>query len=72
MERAQIFVLVLLIVFWLLPAIPNLALTLRRFHDANFSGWLILLNLAPFVGRIVGLVFAVPPSNPRGVRFDRP
>ncbi|MBQ1444158.1 MAG: DUF805 domain-containing protein [Renibacterium sp.] len=69
---APIFALVLFIVFWLLHLVPALALGVRRFHDANFSGWLILLNLVPFLGRIAGFVFSVLPSNPRGVRFDRP
>ena len=47
-------------VFWVLIAfIPNLAVTVRRFHDHNISGWwylgLLLFGLIPFVGLLANL-----------------
>ena len=36
--------------------VPNLAVSVRRLHDTNRSGWWLLLNLVPF-GGIVVLVF---------------
>ncbi len=39
--------------------IPSLAVTVRRLHDSNKSGWLILIGLIPFVGSIVLLVFMI-------------
>jgi uncharacterized membrane protein YhaH (DUF805 family) len=30
--------------------IPGLAVTVRRLHDTNKSGWFILVSLIPFVG----------------------
>ncbi|MFL6729835.1 MAG: DUF805 domain-containing protein [Sphingomicrobium sp.] len=49
-----------MLVFWLLIAfIPNLAVTVRRFHDHNISGWwylgLVLFGLIPFVGLLANL-----------------
>lgn len=32
--------------------IPTLAVTVRRLHDTNKSGWFILVSLIPFVGGI--------------------
>lgn len=36
--------------------IPSLAVQVRRFHDQELSGWLILINLVPTIGSIIVLV----------------
>ena len=61
-----------LVAVWALATlIPQIAVTVRRLHDANLSGWLVLLRLLPSVGDIVVLVLTVLPSNPAGARFDK-
>ena len=47
------------IIYGLGVLIPSLAVTVRRLHDTNNSGWLILLGLIPCVGGIVLLVFMI-------------
>lgn len=37
--------------------IPSLAVQVRRFHDQDKSGWFVLINLVPYVGGLVVLVF---------------
>ncbi len=37
--------------------IPGLAVAIRRLHDTNKSGWMILIGLIPVVGSIVLIVF---------------
>ncbi len=37
--------------------IPSIAVTARRFHDQDKSGWWMLVMLVPFLGWIVLLVF---------------
>ena len=69
---AAIFGYVLLGIWGLATFVPSLALSVRRLHDGNFSGWLLLLLLIPFLGAIAVLVFMILPSNPAGQRFDRP
>lgn len=64
--------LILIFAFYLAVLIPSIALLVRRLHDGNFSGWLALLGLIPFVGGLAVLVFALLPSNPAGQRFDQP
>jgi uncharacterized membrane protein YhaH (DUF805 family) len=37
--------------------VPLLALEARRFHDQNMSGWFTLINLVPYLGPLVVMVF---------------
>jgi uncharacterized membrane protein YhaH (DUF805 family) len=62
----------LLVIWGLGTIVPSLALTVRRLHDSNKSGWLLLLGLIPFAGAIILFVFAVLGPDPAGQRFDRP
>jgi uncharacterized membrane protein YhaH (DUF805 family) len=47
-----IFILVLLALI-----IPQSAVQVRRFHDQDKSGWFALLNLIPYLGALIVLVF---------------
>ena len=55
---------ILYILYALAAFIPSLAVTVRRLHDTNRSGWNILWCLLPVVGPIVLLVFMVSDSTP--------
>ena len=37
--------------------IPSIAVQVRRFHDQDRSGWMILLGFIPYVGGLIVLVF---------------
>lgn len=67
-----IFGYILLVIWGLATIVPSLALVVRRLHDGNFSGWLVLVGLVPFLGALALLVFMILPSNPAGQRFDQP
>lgn len=43
--------------------VPALAVTVRRLHDVDRSGWWFLIVLVPLVGVIVLLVFTVQDSG---------
>ncbi len=43
--------------YLLATLIPSLAVTIRRFHDQDKSGWFVLLGLIPAIGSIILLVF---------------
>lgn len=58
-------VLTITVIAYLLLFLPNLAVTVRRFHDTGHSGWLVLLTLIPSVGLIVTIVFGCIDSKPR-------
>jgi uncharacterized membrane protein YhaH (DUF805 family) len=62
--------LILMSLYGLAVFIPGIAVSVRRLHDANFSGFMYLLVLVPFVGGLVVLIFMLMPSNPAGARFD--
>jgi uncharacterized membrane protein YhaH (DUF805 family) len=51
-------------IYMLLMLCPTLAVTARRLHDTNKSGWLQLLNLLPLVGFFVIIYFTVQDSQP--------
>lgn len=44
-------------IFWLATIIPSIAVQVRRFHDQDRSGWMVLLAFIPYVGGIIVLVF---------------
>jgi len=43
--------------FWLATIVPDLAVTVRRLHDTESSGWWILLALIPLIGMVVLIVW---------------
>ena len=59
------------VILWLAVIVPLIAVTVRRLHDTDRSGWWYLLMLVPFVGLIV-LVFMLLPSTPGDNRFGAP
>jgi uncharacterized membrane protein YhaH (DUF805 family) len=59
----------LLGLFALGTIIPALAVSVRRLHDTDKSGWWILIALVPLVGAIVLLVFYVTDGTPGTNRF---
>jgi uncharacterized membrane protein YhaH (DUF805 family) len=60
----------LLVLLSLASIVPNIALSVRRLHDANFSGLLYLITFVPYLGSFALIVFAALPSNPLGERYD--
>ncbi|MEO8722679.1 MAG: DUF805 domain-containing protein [Sphingobium sp.] len=44
-------------IYGLAIIIPWIAVQVRRFHDQDKSGWMVLLNFVPYVGGIIVLVF---------------
>ena len=59
----------LLLLFGLATIVPSIAITVRRLHDTDRSGWWYFISCVPFVGGIILLVFTLMPSDPRGARF---
>jgi uncharacterized membrane protein YhaH (DUF805 family) len=56
-------------IYSLAVLIPTLAVTVRRLHDIDRTGWWILINLIPLIGTIVLLVFALTPGTPGSNRY---
>jgi uncharacterized membrane protein YhaH (DUF805 family) len=49
--------------------IPSIAVSVRRLHDTDRSGWWLLISLIPVIGVIVLIVFLVLDSTPGSNRF---
>jgi uncharacterized membrane protein YhaH (DUF805 family) len=58
-----------LAVFTLPLLLPSIAVTVRRLHDTNRSGWWYLISLIPFGGYAL-YVFAALETDAAGSRFD--
>ena len=52
--------------------LPGLAVTFRRLHDTDHSGWWILISLIPIIGFIVMLVFLTKAGDPEPNRYGLP
>ena len=54
---------VLLVIFWLAVLIPTIAVTIRRLHDRDMSGWwypaFFLASLLPYVGFLASIAWFV-------------
>ena len=50
-------------IYTLAVLIPGLAVSVRRLHDTERSGWWLLIALVPLIGAIVLLVFMVQDSK---------
>jgi uncharacterized membrane protein YhaH (DUF805 family) len=57
-------------VFFLGIIVPTIALTVRRLHDAGYSGLFALLLLIPYLGSLIIMIFALLPSSPAGEIYD--
>ena len=43
--------------------LPSVGVTIRRLHDTNKSGWLILLCLVPVAGAVIVLILCAMPGT---------
>jgi len=50
--------------YTLVLLIPSIAVTVRRLHDTDRSGWWFLIWLIPLIGSLVLLVFTVQDGTP--------
>lgn len=55
--------------FVLIHLLPSLAVSVRRLHDTDRSGWLLLIGVVPLIGTIVQIVWACQQGTPGANRF---
>ncbi len=52
------------LILWVLACfLPSIAVTVRRLHDSNKSGWMYLLTIIPYIGFIFFIVFGFLPGT---------
>ena len=56
-------------IYGLAIIIPSIAVSVRRLHDIDRTGWWVLISLVPVIGTIVLLVSAVLDGTPGQNRF---
>ena len=60
---------ILFAVVWLAVLLPTIAVSVRRLHDTDRSGWWYWITLVPCIGGIWYLVLMLLPSTPGQNRF---
>ncbi len=56
-------------IFRLVMILPVFAVSVRRLHDTDHSGWWLLLGFIPIIGQLILLVFLASRSYPTDNRF---
>jgi len=56
-------------IYTLAVLIPGIAVSVRRLHDTNRSGWWLLISLVPLIGAIVLIVFLSSDSKPEENKY---
>lgn len=57
---------------WIAVMVVSIQFSVQRVHDIGWSGWLLLLNLVPFVGGCFTLVIMVVPGTNIANRYGAP
>ena len=60
------------LLFNLATLLPTLAVTVRRLHDTDRSGWWILLGLIPIIGNLILLWWYIQPGSAGDNEFGPP
>ena len=69
-EKVGVAVMAVLAIIAALGLIlPSLAVTVRRLHDTNSSGWWYLVSLVPYVGGLIMFVWCCIKGTPGQNRF---
>ena len=61
-----------MILLLLASIVPGIAVSVRRLHDAGYSGWLYLINLVPYLGGLVLIIFLAMPTSPAAAKYGPP
>ena len=55
--------IILAALLFLAGFLPGLALSVRRMHDQDKSGWLVLVNFVPYIGGLIFFVLTLLPGT---------
>jgi uncharacterized membrane protein YhaH (DUF805 family) len=56
-EEAEALFYGIFAIYLVINVIPGLSVQVRRFHDQDLSGWLVLLGFIPYIGGFIVLIF---------------
>ncbi|MDR2301177.1 MAG: DUF805 domain-containing protein [Deltaproteobacteria bacterium] len=62
----------ILSLFGYILCIPFIAVTARRLHDFNYSGWFTILSLIPYINFLTLIIFGCIPGTPGPNNFGYP
>jgi len=59
-------------IYGLATLIPGIAVSVRRLHDIDKSGWFVLIGIIPIIGWIILIYWYIQPGTPGENRFGPP
>ncbi len=59
----ELVVLIVTLLFFLVSIIPSIAVTIRRLHDQNRSGWWVLISLVPIISLVLIVFMCLPGTH---------
>ena len=68
-DFANVWLVLIALVYLVLFFIPSISVQVRRFHDQDKSGWMILLGFIPYIGGLIVLVFMCLDGTPGPNRY---
>ena len=69
-DRSTVAGVILDIIIGIPMVVANIALAVRRLHDADHTGWWWWIGFVPLIGWIIVLVFYLQPSTPGPNRYS--
>ena len=69
-DRSTVAGVILDIIIGVPMVVANIALAVRRLHDADHTGWWWWIGWVPLIGWIIVLVFYLQPSTPGPNRYS--
>ncbi len=63
---------IIVIFYGLAVLVPVITVSVRRLHDINKNGWWVLINLIPYIGGIVLLIFMIHKGDSYNNRYGAP
>jgi len=71
-EIGAILAMIILIVAYIMLIVTSIFIMIKRLHDVNRSGWLLLLLLVPLINIILGLYMLFAPGTDGPNNFGPP
>ena len=60
------------LIFFIGLILPYIAVTARRLHDINKSGWLQLISIIPLIGTIIMIIWCATEGTKKKNKYGSP
>ena len=61
-----------IVIYLFITLIPNISISVRRLHDTNQSGWMVLTILIPLIGLYFFIMYTVVDGDSETNKYGKP